>query len=198
MVFPFVIFAQYFSRGVLFVSCLAQEQWMVLVGGLAVSSVIGSPVQGWMSDRGSRKNVLLVTVLCVIASIVLVLIRERIGDERVFLSLLGLAVVLNGIFGNVFPVASAAHSEKYDLSVPETLRHVQPAKILGLGFPLLTLALSALYRCFGDKFGLFDGCAYGLQEKGSRMKRISRKMFYRRSVNCMLCIRLNKALFPSR
>ncbi len=41
MVFPFVIFAQYFSRGVLFVSCLAQEQWMILVGGLAVSSVIG-------------------------------------------------------------------------------------------------------------------------------------------------------------
>ncbi len=64
-------------------------------------------------------------------------------DERVFVSLLGLAVVLNGIFGNVFPVASAAHSEKYDLSVPETLRHVQPAKILGLGLPLLTMMLSA-------------------------------------------------------
>ena len=112
MMFLYAIFCQWFSRGCLLKCCLEQDKWEMLVIAFLVGFAIGSPVQGYMSDKGSRKKILLVTILCVIISMLIIVVGNPFCPTEKFPILLIAASVINGVFGNVFPVATAAYAEK--------------------------------------------------------------------------------------
>jgi len=107
----FSIFCQWFSRRCLIQCCLGQEKWKMLLMVLFIGMVVGSPIQGYMSDKSSRKKLLLVTISCVILSLLIVFIGQPFCSKEYFPILLIVASVINGVFGNVFPVAAVAYSE---------------------------------------------------------------------------------------
>ncbi len=112
MMFLYSIFGQWFSRGCLIKSCLAQEKWEVLLLAFAVGHIVGSPVQGSMSDKVSRKKILLFTILSVVLTMSVMVVGTPFTTEKTFTVLLAIACILNGVFGNVLPVAAAAYSEQ--------------------------------------------------------------------------------------
>ncbi|MGH2612312.1 MAG: hypothetical protein ACRDFB_04610, partial [Rhabdochlamydiaceae bacterium] len=68
----------------------------------------------YMSDKGSRKKILLFTISCIIASMLTMMIGKPLCSKEQFPILLGIASIINGVLGNVFPVAAAAYSQKID------------------------------------------------------------------------------------
>lgn len=112
MVFLFSILAQWFSRGVLAQICLNQEHGLYLVVIFCVAVVLGSPVQGYMSDLTSRKRVILVTLSATIGSLLIAAFTFHLFSVGKFSIILGIAVVLNGVFGNIFPASGAALADK--------------------------------------------------------------------------------------
>lgn len=114
MMFLYSIFCQWFSRGCLISSCLEQTNWQMLLMVFMIGYGIGSPVQGYMSDKGSRKKILLFTISGVILSVFILVIGGLVGQNEYFPILLSVASIVNGVFGNVFPAAAAAYSERID------------------------------------------------------------------------------------
>jgi len=134
--FLFSIFCQWFSRGCLLKSCLEQQHWQTLLIAFAIGTIIGSPVQGYMSDRGSRKTILIITILCVILSMMIVFIGKPLCSMERFPYLLAIASIINGVFGNVFPVAAAAYSEQIK-DPRKSLTHSLPCRYGSLMLPFL-------------------------------------------------------------
>ncbi len=113
MMLLYSIFCQWFSRGCLLKCCLEQEKWQSLLIVFLIGFALGSPIQGYMSDdKGSRKKVLLITISCIILSMLTMMVGKPICSKEHFPILLGSASIINGVFGNVFPVAAAAYSER--------------------------------------------------------------------------------------
>ena len=77
-----------------------------------IGFAIGSPVQGYMSDKSSRKKILLLAISSVLLSMLAMVIGTPLCSKEQFPILLGIASIINGVFGNVFPVAAAAYSER--------------------------------------------------------------------------------------
>lgn len=143
MMFLYSIFCQWFSRGCLFKCCLEQEKWQLLIVVFLIGFVLGSPLQGYMSDKGSRKHILLLTISCIILSMLTMVIGERLCSQEQLPLLLGIASVINGVFGNVFPVAVAAYSEQIN-DLRTVVRHAFACKYGALALPFL-LQLPSLY-----------------------------------------------------
>lgn len=112
MMLMYSIVCQMFSRGVLLKTCFEQEKWEVLMMMLFVGIAIGSPVQGHMSDKTSRKKILILTISAVVVSMLIALVGQYQYSKEQFPFLLGLACVINGFFGNGFGGAAAAYSER--------------------------------------------------------------------------------------
>ncbi len=143
MIFLYAIFCQYFSRGCLLRCCFEQKEWQTLLIAFLVGCVIGSPVQGAMSDYATRKRVLLVTIPCVIVSMLIMVFGSQLCPEEYFQILLAVAAIINGVLGNVLPVAAAAYSEQID-DFQKSLRYSFACRYLALGLPFL-LKLPHLY-----------------------------------------------------
>lgn len=111
MVFLFSIIAQWFSRGVFLKIFIQQEASWFLIAILLGAIVLSSPIQGHMSDLTSRKKIILLGLLSTIASILIILFAPHITFIK-FPIILGIAAVINGVFGNVFPASGAAFSEQ--------------------------------------------------------------------------------------
>ena len=111
MMFLYSIFCQWFSRGCLLNCCLKQQNWQILVVAFLIGIVIGSPIQGYISDKSSRKKALLITISCIIFSMLIMVIGKSIYPKEHYQILLAVASIINGVLGNVFPVAAAAYSE---------------------------------------------------------------------------------------
>lgn len=112
MMFLYSIFCQWFSRGCLLKCCLEQEKWQFLMAVFLIGFVLGSPIQGYMSDKGSRKQLLLLTISAIILSMLAITVGKPLCSKEHFPILLGITSIINGVFGNVFPVAAAAYSEQ--------------------------------------------------------------------------------------
>jgi len=111
MVFLFSIVAQWFSRGAFLQIFFRQEESLLLIAVLLGAIVLSSPIQGHMSDLTSRKRIILLGLSFTIASLLIVLFAPHVNFAQLPL-ILGIAAVLNGVFGNVFPAAGAAFSER--------------------------------------------------------------------------------------
>lgn len=112
MLFVYSIFCQWFSRGCLLKCCFEQEKWQFLMVVFFIGFIIGSPIQGYMSDKSSRKKILLLAISSVLLSMLAMTIGTPLCSKEQFPILLGIASIINGVFGNVFPVAAAAYSER--------------------------------------------------------------------------------------
>jgi MFS family permease len=86
----------------------------MLVIKFLIGITVGSPFQGHMSDKSSRKKLLIVTVLSVILSLLTMVIGQSFCPHEYFPILLSIACISNGVFGNVCPVAAAYSEQKND------------------------------------------------------------------------------------
>lgn len=111
MVFLFSIFAQWFSRGAFLQIFFQQEESLLLIAILFGAVALSSPIQGHMSDLTSRKKVILMGLTFTIASLLIVFFAPQTNFIKLPI-ILGIAAVLNGVFGNVFPASGAAFSER--------------------------------------------------------------------------------------
>lgn len=111
MIFLFSIFAQWFSRGVFLQIFFQQEDSLLLIAVLFGAVALSSPIQGRMSDLTSRKKVILMGLAFTIASLLIVFFAPQTNFIKLPI-ILGIAAVLNGVFGNVFPASGAAFSER--------------------------------------------------------------------------------------
>ena len=101
MMFLYAIFCQWLSRGCLLKCFLEEEKWQIFLVVFLISIVFGSPIQGDMSDKGSRKKVLLVTTLCVILSLMIVMIGRLFCSHETLPIAMIVAVIINGLFGKL-------------------------------------------------------------------------------------------------
>jgi len=111
MVFLFSIVAQWFSRGAFLQIFFQQEESLFLIAVLLGAIALSSPIQGHMSDLTSRKRIILLGLSFTIASLLIVLFSPHTNFIKLPV-ILGIAAALNGVFGNVFPAAGAALSER--------------------------------------------------------------------------------------
>jgi MFS family permease len=88
-----------------------QEKREMLLIVFLIGFAIGSPIQGYMSDKSSRKRLLIATILCVILSLCIMVFGQPVCPKEYFPILLAISCIVNGVFGNVFPVAAAAYAE---------------------------------------------------------------------------------------
>jgi len=108
VIFLFAIFAQWFSRGFLFQLCLGQENGTFLFVVFFVAFLLGAPVQGYMSDVTSRKKVILGALAAVVVSLLIVSFGPVLFSPEKVPVILGVAAIINGVFGNASPAATAA------------------------------------------------------------------------------------------
>lgn len=134
--FLYSIFCQWFSRGCLLKCCLEQEKWQFLIIVFLIGFALGSPLQGYMSDKGSRKKILLLTISCILLSMLTMLIGKPLCSKEQFPLLLGIASIINGVFGNVFPVAAAAYSERIN-DFQTSIRYAFACRYGALALPFL-------------------------------------------------------------
>jgi len=111
MVFLFSIFAQWFSRGAFLQIFFQQEESLLLIAVLFGAVALSSPIQGHMSDLTSRKKVILMGLTFTTASLLIAFFAPQTNFIKLPI-ILGIAAVLNGVFGNVFPASGAAFSEQ--------------------------------------------------------------------------------------
>jgi len=146
MIFLYSIFCQWFARGSFIRCSLDQEKWQVLLMAIFIGYVLTSPIQGDISDKSSRRKNLLWTLCCVVFSLILMLGNILFCPKEYFLILLGVSAILNGVFGNVFPVAAAAYSEQGN-NFRETATVSMAARYGGLAVPFI-LQLPHIYNFF--------------------------------------------------
>jgi len=135
MVFLLSIIAQWFSRGTLLQIFFQQEATLFLVSIFLGAVVLSSPIQGYMSDLTSRKKVILLSLSAVIVSLLLILIGPKVFSVK-FPVILGIAAVVNGVFGNVFPASGAALADRTGKQA-KSLSHSVLCRYLGLGSGVL-------------------------------------------------------------
>lgn len=132
MVFLFSIFAQWFSRGFFLKTFFQQEESLFLIVAFLGAIALSSPIQGHMSDLTSRKKVILLGLSFTISSLLIVLLAPHMNLIKLPV-VLGIAAIVNGVFGNVFPAAAAAFSERKGGLAQSTTRSFL-CRYLGMGF----------------------------------------------------------------
>lgn len=131
MVFLFSIVGQWFSRGAFLQIFIQQEEDLFLISIFLGSVILSSPIQGYMSDLTSRKKVIVLALLASIISILIMLFGPRVTSLK-FPIICGVAAVVNGVFGNVFPASGAGLSERTG-EEKRSLLHSFLFRYLGLG-----------------------------------------------------------------
>jgi len=145
MVFLFSILAQWFSRGVFLQIFFQQEAALFLVSVFLGAVVLGSPIQGYMSDLTSRKKVILLALSAIIGSLLFTLIGPKVFSIKLPV-IFGIAAVINGVFGNVFSASGSALSDRTG-NKKKSLFHSFLCRYLGLGSSLF-LPISQTNKLF--------------------------------------------------